>query len=130
MFTMRPPRERERRADVHREDSAQARHVEIDQRADRAELRRVVHEHVQAAQLARRAHEARARRRVGNVAVDGGDSRSPPGERCGGLLQRIPIARADDQVVAAPGEHARDDGAEAAAGARDDGDTIRWLHLS
>ena len=63
MFTIRPRRSIEqrhrqlgqhhRRSHVDREQPAEAWHVEREQRSDAAELRRVVDEHVQAAQLPR-----------------------------------------------------------------------------
>ena len=70
MFTMRPApfgqqrnrqlNQRHRRADVDREDAPEALHVEVQQRPDAAELRRVVDEQVQSAELACGVHQPAA----------------------------------------------------------------------
>ena len=93
--------QRDRRAGVDREDAAEALHVEVQQRADAAELRRVVHEHVQAAELrAPRPRAARAQMRPSCRPATGHDPRpraEPAIRRRRASGSAIPCA--DDQVV-------------------------------
>ena len=58
-------------------------HVEIDERTDPAELGRVVHEHVEAAQIAGSADQPTAHRRVGDIPGHGYDPGSSRAERLG-----------------------------------------------
>ena len=70
--------ERERRADIDREDAAEALDVEVDQRTDSAEFRRVVDQHVETAKLASGVDPAAGATSIRDVA----GNRHDAGRRC------------------------------------------------
>ena len=109
-----------RRAGIDREDPPEALHVEVDERADAAELRRVVHEHIQAAERAGGV-TSRARTAASVTSPSIGTTREP----CAASDSRNStewrrVTAADDQVMVALGQDSRNHLAEAAACARDE----------
>ena len=137
-FTMRPRRsasngtaslnQGDGRARVDGEHAAEPLHVEVHQRPDAAQLRRVVHEHVQPAKRAGRADQPRPHGGVRDVAGHRPPrvTPSPASESatsCSGRGCRAPTTRS----IATPGEHPGDHFSEAPARARHDCHTIRRL---
>ena len=117
-----------RRADVHGKDSSETRDVERFERSDSAQLRRVVDEHVQTAQLPRRVDQSRAYWGRCNVTVHREDGRCVTRQFVGGDGESVAIAATDHEAVSAPRQDAGNHQSQASAGTSHESDASVFSH--
>jgi hypothetical protein len=121
--------ERDWRAGIDREHAAEALNVEGHQRTDSAQFRRVVHQHVETAQLASRVDPSSPNGGIRDVSGNRHDTTRLLSEPIAGAAERLLVPSSNDEVVASLGQHAGNHLAEPAAGAGHDCHPILFSHV-